>query len=242
MRSVERQLAARSSHSFFVTRTETELFLANAEALRAKIETVGNGVDAEYFKPDPARPSPFAADELPVVFTGAMDYWPNVDAVIWFVREMLPELKRQWPSLCFYIVGRGPTEAVMALAGPAVHVTGMLPDVRPYLQHAAVVVAPMRVARGIQNKIVEAMAMARPVVAAAACVSSLDAEPGIDLLPATTPREFVQQISALLRDPERARQIGLAARQRIQRDYRWSDRLAPIGRLIDAAVLAKAPS
>ena len=191
------------------------------------------------FYDDPQRPSPFDATELPIVFTGAMDYWPNMDAVIWFVREMLPELKVAWPNLRFHIVGRGPTPAVQALAGPAVHVTGTVPDVRPYLQHAAVVVAPMRVARGIQNKIVEAMAMARPVVAAAPCVASLDAVPGIDLLPAVTPRDFVQQISALLRDPERARQIGLAARQRIQCDYRWSDRLAPVGRHIDAAVLAR---
>ena len=240
MRAVEQHLAATAAHSFFVTHTETELFLANAPALRAKVETVGNGVDADYFSADAARPSPFAADELPVVFTGAMDYWPNVDAVIWFVREMFPELKRQWPNLCFYIVGRGPTHAVRALAGPAVFVTGTVPDVRPFLQYAAVVVAPMRVARGIQNKIVEAMAMARPVVAAVPCVASLDAEAGTDLLPAATPREFVQQVSALLRDPERARRMGQAARQCIQRDYRWSDRLAPVGRHIDAAVLARA--
>lgn len=241
MRGVERQLAAASMHSFFVTRTETELFLAGAGELRSRVATVGNGVDAEYFKPDAGRLSPFDATELPIVFTGAMDYWPNVDAVIWFVREILPELKVRWPAVRFHIVGRGPTDAVKALAGPSVHVTGTVPDVRPYLQHAAVVVAPMRVARGIQNKIVEAMAMARPVVAALPCVASLDAVAGTDLLPAATPRDFVQQVSALLRDPERARQIGLAARQRIQCDYRWSDRLAPVGRHIDAAVLARAP-
>jgi polysaccharide biosynthesis protein PslH len=241
MRAVERQLAGTAAHSFFVTRTETELFLDGVEGLRPKVDTVGNGVDAEYFKPDAGRVSPFDATEIPIVFTGAMDYWPNVDAVIWFVREMLPELKVAWPSLRFHIVGRGPTDAVKALAGPAVHVTGTVPDVRPYLQHAAVVVAPMRVARGIQNKIVEAMAMGRPVVAAVPCVASLDAVAGTDLLAAATPRDFVQQVSALLRDPARARQLGLAARQRIQSDYRWSDRLAPVGRHIDAAVLARAP-
>lgn len=240
MRAVEQTLAASAAHSFFVTRTETELFLAHAPGLRPKVQTVGNGVDATYFSPDASRPTPFIDKELPVVFTGAMDYWPNVDAVIWFVREMLPELKRQWPALRFYIVGRGPTDAVRALAGPAVHVTGTVADVRPYLQHAAVVVAPMRVARGIQNKIVEAMAMARPVVAAVACVASLDAEAGTELLQAATPREFVQQINALLRDPERARRIGHAARARIQSDYRWSDRLAPVGRHIDAAILSRA--
>ena len=92
-----------------------------------------------------------------------MDYWPNVDGVAWFVADMLPLLLLQWPQLRFYIVGRSPTPQVLALASERVVVTGTVPDVRPYLQHACAVVAPLRVARGIQNKILEAMAMARPV-------------------------------------------------------------------------------
>jgi hypothetical protein len=104
-------------------------------------------------------PSPFRADEMAVVFTGAMDYWPNIDAVSWFAADILPRLRQNWPQLRFYIVGRSPTAAVQALAGEHVVVSGTVPDVRPYLQHAAVVVAPLRLARGVQNKVLEAMAM-----------------------------------------------------------------------------------
>ena len=120
---------------------------------------------------------PSSAGEIPLVFTGAMDYWPNVDAVTWFAAEVLPRLREQRPQLRFHIVGRTPTAAVRALAadpGAGVVVSGTVPDVRPYLQHAAVVVAPLRLARGIQNKVLEAMAMGRPVVAASACVEALD--------------------------------------------------------------------
>ena len=135
-----------------------------------------NGVDADYFSPDPARPSPYLADELPVVFTGAMDYLPNVDAVTWFTQEVLPDILKRWPHARFHIVGRSPTAEVLALAGERVAVSGTVPDVRPYLQHAAVVVAPLRIARGIQNKILEAMAMARPVIASTECAAAVDAE------------------------------------------------------------------
>ncbi|HRE15867.1 MAG TPA: glycosyltransferase, partial [Rhodocyclaceae bacterium] len=116
--------------------------------------------------------------------------WPNVDAVCWFVEAVLPGLLARHPQLRFYIVGRSPTPAVTALASDQVVVTGTVPDVRPYLQHAAAVVAPLRVARGIQNKILEAMAMARPVIAAASCVQAIDATPGQDLLAAETDEEY----------------------------------------------------
>ncbi len=157
-----------------------------------------------------------------------MDYWPNIDAVIWFVADMLPALRQQWPQLCFYIVGRSPPPAVQALAGPGVVVTGTVPDVRPYLQHAAVVVAPLRVARGIQNKILEAMAMARPVVAAQSCTQAISAELETELLAATTAAEFVTQVSALLHAPGRSASVGAAGRARVLSDYSWSAHLSRI--------------
>lgn len=235
----ERMIAERAAYSFFVTQKEADLFRERANGTSARVETMSNGVDADYFCADLARPSPFGRDEIPLVFTGAMDYWPNVDAVTWFVQEMLPDLRAAWPSMRFHIVGRSPTPAVRSLAGAAVHVTGTVPDVRPYLQHAAVVVAPMRLARGIQNKILEAMAMARPLVASAQCVASLDVEPRADVMPATTPADFVREISALLREPERARDVGAAARERMRHEYRWGDRLAPLGRQVGVAVGAR---
>ena len=208
----ERHVAHRAVRSFFVTEKETDLFRQLAPDCADLVEAIGNGVDAQAFAPDAARASPFGADEHALVFTGAMDYWPNIDAVTWFAAEVMPGLQRSWPGLRFHIVGRNPAPAVRALAGPAVNVTGTVPDVRPYLQHARVVVAPLRLARGIQNKVLEAMAMARPVVASANCAEPIGAEPGVELLTATTAADYAAQVDELLREPARADAIGAAVR------------------------------
>jgi polysaccharide biosynthesis protein PslH len=218
-------VAQAATRSFLVTQQEVDLFERLAPAVAGHVQAVGNGVDAEFFAPDPALASPFAADELPLVFTGAMDYWPNVDAVSWFVAEMLPALRQRWPALRFHIVGRSPTPAVKALAGPHVTVTGTVPDVRPYLQHAAAIVAPLRLARGVQNKVLEAMAMARPVVAARTCAAVLDATPGEHLAAAETPAEYVTEVARLLSDAAAAQQMGAAARACVLQHYAWSARL-----------------
>jgi sugar transferase (PEP-CTERM/EpsH1 system associated) len=231
----ERALASRALRSFFVTEKETELFRRLAPECAGAVEALSNGVDATYFAPEAARASPYAAGELPVVFTGAMDYWPNVDAVTWFAQDMLPRLRERWPGLRFHIVGRSPTEAVRALAGDAVAVSGTVPDVRPYLQHAAVVVAPLRLARGLQNKILEAMAMGRPVVAAQECSEALTAEPGSELISAADAESFVQAVDGLLRDPQRAAAVGSAGRQHVLRHYSWDAHLASFDRHLAAA-------
>ena len=224
----ERAVTGRARRSFFVTEKETALFRSLAPECAAAVEPMSNGVDAEHFAPDAARPSPYQPDELALVFTGAMDYWPNVDAVAWFTADVLPALRQAWPSLRFYIVGRSPTAAVLALRAPGVVVTGTVPDVRPYLQHAAVVVAPLRLARGIQNKILEAMAMGRPVVAATACVEAINARPGVDLLAAERPADYLRQISALLQAPAQAAALGTAGRRRVLSSYSWDAHLAGI--------------
>jgi sugar transferase (PEP-CTERM/EpsH1 system associated) len=222
----ERAIASRSARSFFVTEKETELFRSLAPECTQQVEAVSNGVDADYFAPDRGRPSPFEAGELPVVFTGAMDYWPNIDAVTWFAQDMLPRLRERWPALRFHIVGRSPPAALRALASDAVSVTGTVPDVRPYLQHAAVVVAPLRLARGIQNKILEAMAMGRPVVATRDCAEAVGAAAGGELLWAGDADAFVREVDALLGNAARAAAIGHAGRQRVLRDYSWSAHLS----------------
>ena len=235
----ERRIAAAATRSFFVTDAEAALFRRLSGSAAPTVETLGNGVDADYFCADVTRASPFDADRIPIVFSGAMDYFPNVDAVTWFVRDVLPALLKSWPKLQFHIVGRAPSAAVQALAGPAVHVTGSVADVRPYLQHAAVVVAPLRVVRGVQNKILEAMAMGRPVVASAACMSTIDVTPGQDIVAARSAAEFVGEIGALLGDDARAMRIGTAASRRVRDVYRWADRLEPLNRHIDRLVGAR---
>lgn len=234
----ERQVAARSQRSFFVTENETALFRKMAPECAPHIEAMSNGVDADFFSPDASRISPFAADpanpaQIPVVFTGAMDYWPNIDAVSWFVADILPKLRLAWPQIHFYIVGRNPPPAVLALASQNVTVSGTVPDVRPYLQHAAVVVAPLRIARGIQNKILEAMAMGRPVVASSSCAEAIDARVGDELVSATTSDDFVREIAALIETPAQAATVGSAGRQRVVQSYSWAAHLAGIDRYLD---------
>ena len=234
----ERRMAARATRGLFVTEAEVALFTRLAPECSRQVEAVGNGVDADYFSVDPERPSPYRAGELPVVFTGAMDYWPNIDAVTWFAREMLPELRARQPQARFVIVGRNPAPEVTALADEQVVVTGTVADVRPWLQHAKVVVAPLRVARGIQNKILEAMAMARPVVASSDCAAVIDAESGEgegqELLDASDAATFVAAIAALLADPERAAAIGQSARRRAVARYSWQANMSRVDRYLCA--------
>lgn len=227
--------------SLLVTAAEKALFAARAPGAAARVHVVANGVDGAHFAPDAALPRPFARDELPVVFTGAMDYWPNVDAACWFASAVLPAVLRAHPRARFHVVGMNPLPAVQALArDPAVAVTGRVPDTRPYLQHAAVVVAPLRIARGVQNKVLEAMAAARPVVTTAACAEAIDARVGVELLAAADAAAFVREIEALLADPARAEAIGAAARRRVQQRYSWPAQLQALDHHLEA--LARAPA
>ena len=232
----ERQTVQRAAHSFLVTDAEVELFLGLAPECSARVEAVGNGVNAEFFSPGQGFPSPFAADEIPIVFTGAMDYWPNVDAATWFVSDVLPALAERVPSARFCIVGMRPTPTVKALAGTRVNVTGTVPDVRPYLAHARVVVAPLRVARGVQNKVLEAMAMGRPVVASEACAGGIDAARGAEFAVAAVAFDYVERIVDLLDDQDRAEAMGAAARARVLKRYSWEARLSPIDRWLPESV------
>ncbi|MDP2369099.1 TIGR03087 family PEP-CTERM/XrtA system glycosyltransferase [Rhodoferax sp.] len=245
----ERLVAMQATRSFFVTEKESALFGQLAPECAAKVDTISNGVDAEFFSPDPDRRSPFQsapasagaeAPEIPIVFTGAMDYWPNIDAVTWFVSDIWPTLRRRWPQLRFYIVGRSPPASVQALADSSVVVTGTVPDVRPYLQHASVVVAPLRVARGIQNKILEAMAMARPVVAARCCVAAIDALDGRELIGAESVSDYVDAVTRLLETPREANLIGAAGRQRVLTSYSWHAHLSRIDRFLPVVAPAAA--
>ena len=237
----ERRVAAKSRRSFFVTDNESALFKGLAPECAGVVDSMSNGVDSDFFAPSVSRPSPFKPDEVPLVFTGAMDYWPNIDAVTWFAKEILPLVQGSQPALRFYVVGRNPPPSVTALASSSTVVTGTVPDVRPYLQHAAVVVAPLRIARGIQNKVLEAMAMARPVVAAESCVQAIDAKPGLELVGAETVEDFAREILRLLASPHDAAAIGLAGRDRVVASYSWEARLAGIDAYIPAKVAVARP-
>jgi len=144
----ERKVAAHVDATMFVTREEAQLFTASAPECANRVVAIENGVDNEYFSPAHAFESPFSSAEHPIVFTGTMDYWPNIDAVVWFAREVLPRIREQDARARFHIVGMNPGNAVRALqSDAAVSVTGRVADMRPYLRHAHAVVAPLRVAR-----------------------------------------------------------------------------------------------
>jgi sugar transferase (PEP-CTERM/EpsH1 system associated) len=228
----ERHVARTFDASYFVSRAEAELFHRLAPESVNRVSHFANGVDTLYFSPDVPHPDPFASGEEALVFTGAMDYWPNVDAVTWFAREALPAIRRERPTAVFYIVGSRPTPAVQALAAiDGVRVTGTVPDVRPYLAFARAVVAPLRIARGIQNKVLEAMAMARPTVVTPQALEGIDAQPGRDLLlaPEDGPG-FARTVLDLLAG--NADRIGRSARDRVVAHYGWDANLEPVARVL----------
>lgn len=231
----EQSVARDAACSFFVTDNEVALFRQLSPGQSLRLAALGNGVDADFFAPHPARANPFPPGELSLVFTGAMDYWPNVDAVTWFASDILPPLRERFPALRFHIVGRSPAPAVQALANDAIHVTGTVPDVRPYLQHAAAVVAPLRLARGLQNKVLEAMAMARPVVAAGSCVKAISAAAQAGLQPADDVAGYVERLTAWLGDRAAADAAGQSARGFVVGAYSWDAHLAGLDRHLEAA-------
>ncbi|ENO88194.1 MULTISPECIES: TIGR03087 family PEP-CTERM/XrtA system glycosyltransferase [Thauera] len=230
----ERRAAAGVEASLFVTEAEAEVFRRAAPEVGDRVGVMQNGVDAEYFAPANAGASPYPAGAPVIAFSGAMDYWPNVDAVCWFATELLPAIRRAMPGVRFWIVGMNPAPAVQALAGEDVVVTGTVPDVRPYIAHADLVVAPLRIARGIQNKVLEAMAMARPVVLSAAPAVGLAARDGVECSIAEDGDELCRRVVELLGDPSRRAAIGAAARDCVLRAYSWSAHLRTLDWLLDA--------
>jgi sugar transferase (PEP-CTERM/EpsH1 system associated) len=197
------------------------------------VHALGNGVDLDYFDGQRAYPNPYPPGGPVLVFTGMMDYRANVDAVCWFADMVLPEIRARHADVRFAIVGAKPDQKVKRLAErPGIIVTGRVEDVRPYVAHANVAVAPLRIARGIQNKVLEAMAMAQPVVASAEAFEGIDAEPGVDLAVADG-THFADPVCRLLENPEEAAAMGLRGRQRLTGHYTWERQLAPLARIVE---------
>ena len=232
----ERRAATALDASLFVSPREAALFRRLAPESAEAIHSVNNGVDADYFSSERAYDNPYPSDVVPIVFTGAMDYWPNVDAVSWFAAEVLPRLReRLGERLRFVVVGAAPTAEVVALGRqPGILVTGRVPDVRPYLAHAAASVAPLRVARGVQNKVLEAMAMGLPVVASPQALEGIDAEPDRHLLVAEGAEDFAAAVVRAMA-AGRPGALGPAARRLILETYGWEASLAGLDRLLEGA-------
>jgi sugar transferase (PEP-CTERM/EpsH1 system associated) len=224
----ERRICREFDRVLLVSEQEASYF---PDALDAgKLQAVGNGVDLEFFQPHPER----SADDGPVlVFTGMMDYWPNVEGMRWFLHNVYPRVREALPSIKLLVVGSRPTSEVRGwVKHGGVTVTGYVPDVRDYLGKAAVCIAPLRVARGIQNKVLEAMAMGKAVVSTPEAFEGIRAVPGDDLVLAADATTFAANVIALLNDPVEAKRVGDNARRCVERNYSWAANLAVLDSLM----------
>lgn len=219
----EREWIQAYDASVVVTEAEADE-LANP-ALRSRVTVVGNGVEVRPCTPPPAEPR--------VGFVGAMDYHPNVDAVCWFADQVWPTVRRQVPEATFQIVGRQPTAKVTALARrPGVEVTGQVPDAGACIDGFAVAVAPLRIARGIQNKVLEAMAAARPVVLTTLAATGIDARNGQHYVIADDAPATASAVASLLQAPHRSAALGRSARAFVHQRFNWAHELAEFETLL----------
>jgi sugar transferase (PEP-CTERM/EpsH1 system associated) len=224
LRRLEQSLGARARAVTLVSEAEANLYRSICPD--ASVHAVTNGVtlDCPGFDAPP--------DEDTCVFVGVLDYAPNVDGICWFCREIWPAIQARRPGAKVLVVGRKPAPEVMGLGElPGVEIVGQVPDVRRYLAQASVVIVPLRLARGLQNKVLEGLAMKKAVVASPTCLAGIRAEPGVHLLAASTADEWVESILRLLADPALRRKIGSAGRAYVEERHRWERCLEPFSSL-----------
>jgi polysaccharide biosynthesis protein PslH len=197
----------------------------------ANVVTIANGVDENFFASHAVAPRASAAD-YELVFEGAMDFGPNVDAAVFMAKEILGAVRHKHPNTHLSIVGRSPVAEVRQLAGDGVEVTGFVDDVRPWLARAHVFVCPMRSGAGIKNKILQAWAMGLPVVSTPEGACGLNAKDGENILVRSSAAEFAQAVAELLADDEQRRRIGAAGRATVEREYSWVSKADELERLL----------
>jgi len=227
---LERAAAQQFGATILVSDHEAKDFAALAPESASRIFALNNGVDLEHFAPG-SFVNPFSVTKDCIVMTGRMDYRPNVDGAEWFIREVMPRIALSLPRASFYVVGAGPPRSLRMLAGPQIVLTGYVDDVRPYIQHAAVVVAPLRIARGTQNKVLEAMAMGKPVVATQAATRALTVSTGVHLWIENDPARFADAVIAAARgrDPSC---IALNSRRYVEDNHDWQKTLITLDNLL----------
>lgn len=247
LRSLETYLPENVEAVTLVSRPEADLY----EQIRSQqttsaaptVHAIPNGVDLDYFAPQGVTPQEFATD-LSCVFIGAMDYRPNIEGVEWFSQHVWPEIRQRLPKAEFNIVGRNPTPAVERLAQlPGINVVGSVPDVRPWQARAAAVVAPLKIARGMQNKVIEAMAMGKPVIATPEALTGFDIQHDKHALQADDANVFANCVCDCLTDASLRNRLGTAARDYAEHHHHWSSSLAGLSTLLHLPeVTATAPT
>ncbi len=233
----EERLGQRADVTILISENEAELYRSRlVDPNRANVVVIGNGIDAVFFDPDAvAAHSQLTAESAPqFVFTGQMDYRPNEQAALWVIDHLMPQLRQLKPNAQFHVVGRNPTQALVRRDGEhGARIWGEVPDVRPFLKGADAVLAPMTIARGVQNKVLEAMAMSCPVVL------SEQAATGIDAVDGKHWRVTNQSASAMCKclielfdAPDRAHALGTAARQFALEKHAWEAMLRPLDAMV----------
>jgi len=232
LRAFEKGVAERADHSLFVSKAEAALFRQRSGLSDDRVQSIGNGIDMDYYEAADAKPLESAPGKPMILFTGQMDYQPNVQAVRSFSTQVMPDILARFPDARFVVAGRAPTDKVRQLQGRnATVVTGPVDDIRSWIKAADVVVAPLRIARGIQNKVLEAMAMAKPVVASVCAAEGIEAIDGEHFLIAETVADEARLVCDLLGNPERARWLGGQGQKLIRAQYSWESQLAGLSDL-----------
>lgn len=220
---VEREATKWARGVLLVSEAESNLLRHACDA--PNVHTVPNGVDLEHFRSGGEA----VESARTCVFVGALDYRPNVDGVCWFCREVWPEIHRLRPGASLLLVGRQPVPSVRRLAAvPGVEVVGQVPDVRPYLERAGVVVVPLRLARGVQNKVLEAMAMSKATVASPQSLAGLQPRDDLPVLPASSPAEWFESVTRLMDDPDLRHRLGEEGRRYVEESRCWDRCLEPL--------------
>ncbi len=237
----EAALAKSSSATTFVSEAEADLFRGKLpEDQRRGIDHINNGVDLKAF--DPKRFEDVSVSPHTVIFTGAMDYLPNIEAVEWFAADVWPIVRRIMPEAKFIVAGAPVHARVKALAEqPDITVMGFVDDMAQTIAGAGLVVAPLLTARGVQNKVLEGMAMGKAVIATPAAKEGIDAAHGEHLMVADGAGDFAEAVIKLLQRPQEAAKLGTAARAHMTAHYGWARSLERLDGLVDAVCKGEAP-
>jgi glycosyltransferase involved in cell wall biosynthesis len=216
VRRIEAEACHRASLTLAVSEEDRQLLLATAPG--ARVAAIPTGVDTSYFAPNGSQENPTS-----LVFTGSMDWFPNEDAILHAIDNILPLIRSEVPAVSLTVAGRNPTSRLRGAAARAagVRITGTVEDVRPYIAEAALYVVPLRVGGGTRLKILEALAMGKAVVSTTIGAEGLPLVPGAHFVRADDPRDFARAILDLLRDPGRRKMLGSAGRQLVEQRHSW---------------------
>lgn len=228
LRQEEIALGRESEAILLTTEAEADLYRSFAPSIEPLV--MGNGVDLEYF----AESVSGTEQPCDLVFVGALDYRPNVDGVMWFYREVWPTLRARHPSLTWNIVGRRPSADIQRMHGHAgIKVCANVPDVRPYLRGAKISVVPLQVARGVQNKVLEAMAAGVAVAISPDVAKGIPVNHRVEAAIAESPNDWAEELERLQHDSDIRASLGNAGQEYVRASYSWNEQLRVLDQLLD---------